>query len=457
MPRNRTEPLIKINPPPDQADISEGRSVAKNPTHELKRLADLIHYRIRQGNWPSGAVAPVQSVEEVRFPEAAAILGADFPNLRPTFAVEKWGQVLAGQVLFTDRSDSRIAHVSPIAGTVTAVKYGPRRTLSACVISRDPGKGAVAKVSPIGDESEASIRHALLRNGMWPAFRTRPFGRTPDPDARPAAIFVNAAQGDASAPDPRAVLQERMSAFSKGVQILTSLTDGIVHVCQTQTEPLCERYNRVEVVSFGGTRASGLSGTHIDRLFPVQSGRQVWTIGFQDVAAIGHLFLTGEYAADRVVAIGGPLCQRPRLVRTCLGARIPDIVAAAPNDGPRPVFLSGNPLTGHDALYLSRFHEQISVVEHPTSIKKASWRSWLSSGTGALIPKTSLERAIAQRILPVPLMRALSVGDSEAARRLGCLALVEEDVAILSRICTSGADYGVLLRHVLDELMDDAA
>jgi Na+-transporting NADH:ubiquinone oxidoreductase subunit A len=74
-----------------------------------------------------------------------------------------------------------------------------------------------------------------------------------------------------------------------------------------------------------------------------------------------------------------------------------------------------------------------------------------------LIPQASLERAIAPRILPVPLMRALSIGDSEAARRLGCLALVEEDVAILSRLCTSGADYGALLRQVLDELMEDAA
>jgi len=37
------------------------------------------------------------------------------------------------------------------------------------------------------------------------------------------------------------------------------------------------------------------------------------------------------------------------------------------------------------------------------------------------------------------------------------LALVEEDVAALSRHCTSGADYGLLLRQVLDDLMTEAA
>jgi Na+-transporting NADH:ubiquinone oxidoreductase subunit A len=52
----------------------------------------------------------------------------------------------------------------------------------------------------------------------------------------------------------------------------------------------------------------------------------------------------------------------------------------------------------------------------------------------------------------MPLMRALSIGDVEAAENLGCLELIEEDVVSLTQICTSGADYGALLRHMLDEL-----
>jgi len=52
----------------------------------------------------------------------------------------------------------------------------------------------------------------------------------------------------------------------------------------------------------------------------------------------------------------------------------------------------------------------------------------------------------------VPLMRALSVGDVEAAERLGCLELVEEDLALLSYLCPGHADYGALLRQMLDEI-----
>ncbi|WP_413813587.1 hypothetical protein [Mesorhizobium sp. Root157] len=36
------------------------------------------------------------------------------------------------------------------------------------------------------------IRGLLLKSGLWPSFQTRPFGRIPDADAIPDAIFVTA-------------------------------------------------------------------------------------------------------------------------------------------------------------------------------------------------------------------------------------------------------------------------
>ena len=80
----------------------------------------------------------------------------------------------------------------------------------------------------------------------------------------------------------------------------------------------------------------------------------------------------------------------------------------------------------------------------------------VSSRLRPLIPTNALERALGFDIPVVPFLRALSVGDAETAKRLGCLELVEEDVAAASLACTSGADYGRMLRHVLDELAEDA-
>ncbi|MEM9600609.1 MAG: hypothetical protein AAF926_06275 [Pseudomonadota bacterium] len=75
----------------------------------------------------------------------------------------------------------------------------------------------------------------------------------------------------------------------------------------------------------------------------------------------------------------------------------------------------------------------------------------------AITPVGLLERALAIDVHPAPLMRALSAGDVDAAERLGCLELVEEDFVTLSRICTSGADYGRALCYVLDQLAADDA
>jgi Na+-transporting NADH:ubiquinone oxidoreductase subunit A len=52
----------------------------------------------------------------------------------------------------------------------------------------------------------------------------------------------------------------------------------------------------------------------------------------------------------------------------------------------------------------------------------------------------------------VPLMRALQLCDTERAMQLGALELLEEDVAPLSHACVSRADYGRLLRQVLNRL-----
>jgi Na+-transporting NADH:ubiquinone oxidoreductase subunit A len=74
-----------------------------------------------------------------------------------------------------------------------------------------------------------------------------------------------------------------------------------------------------------------------------------------------------------------------------------------------------------------------------------------------LQPTEAFEAALPQNILPVPLMRALSIGDDEAAESLGATDLLEEDVALLSYLCPSGSDYGMLLRQSLDRIAGGAA
>lgn len=425
----------------------------------------LDHIRIRQGLLPSSDGAPTQQLaqDDCRA-SMAAILGGDYPGLRPSLKVVPGDPVCAGDIVFIDRKFPEIAFAAPLSGRVKSIDYGPRRTLSAIIFEANqtpleaaPDGGQSGDV-PQDDGQGSTVRNILLTRGLWPAFRTRPFGGIPAPDAQPDAIFVNAVQPSPQAPDPGIVLDQQIAEFQSGIEMLTRLTTGPVYVCQSPKAALGTFSDGVKSVQFSGTMAAGLAGTHIHRLHPVSPGASVWSIGYQDVAAIGHLFKTGQYLSRRVVSISGPRATKPKLVRTCLGANLHDVcqdqMSFEQTQGAVEIW-SGDKQAGREAAFLGRYDQQITITS------KTPDRSWWQKvlrppcAPRALIPMAGLERALAIDVLPVPLMRALSVGDSEAANRLGCLALVEEDVAALSQTCTSGADYGVLLRAVLDELAED--
>ena len=50
----------------------------------------------------------------------------------------------------------------------------------------------------------------------------------------------------------------------------------------------------VREINFSGPHPAGLAGTHIHLVDPVSATKTVWSIGYQDVIAIGHLFTTGS-------------------------------------------------------------------------------------------------------------------------------------------------------------------
>ena len=63
-----------------------------------------------------------------------------------------------------------------------------------------------------------------------------------------------------------------------------------------------------------------------------------------------------------------------------------------------------------------------------------------------MVPLGGFERVMPLDILPTQLLRALLVGDVDMARALGCLELVEEDLALCSFACPAKTDFGAALR-----------
>ena len=237
----------------------------------------------------------------------SGLLGADYPGLKPALKVDIGDRVALGQTLFEDKQSPGVRFAAPAGGTVSAIHRGARRSLVSVVISVDasiaPIEFAAAARARARPDAE-SVRELLLEAGLWPALRTRPFARVPSPTDRPAAIFVTATDTRPHAIAPAGVIAARAEDFDCGLQLLAALGHKLF-VCVAEGHRVAAPPG-ADVVEFAGPHPSGNAGWHIHRLLPVSLHRSVWTIGYQDVIALGRLAATGVLDVERVVALGGP-------------------------------------------------------------------------------------------------------------------------------------------------------
>jgi len=441
--------------------------------------------RIRKGlDLPISGI-PLQQILPSATPRHVAIMGDDYIGMRPTMLVQEGDSVTKGQALFEDKKNPGVLFTAPASGTVVAIHRGDRRVLQSVVIrlegerQREFTRYDVADLPTL---TRQAVQAQLLEAGLWTALRTRPFSKTPVPGTVPAAIFVTAMDTNPLSADPQPLILAQRQAFDAGLTLLTHLTDGKVHVCQANGGKLGgHSQGKVTFNTFAGPHPAGLPGTHIHFLEAVSLTKQVWHLNYQDVIAIGKLFTTGELYTDRVIALGGPQMRNPRLVRTCLGADINDLLVDETLEGENR-HISGSVLSGRHAVgahaYLGRFHLQISVVKEGREKELFGWvmpgkekfsvtRTTLGhflrnklfnfstdthGGERAMVPIGNYERVMPLDILPTLLLRDLLAGDTDSAQALGCLELDEEDLALCTYVCPGKYEYGPVLREVLTRI-----
>ena len=404
---------------------------------------------------------PGAAIQEDKSSGASAILGRDYPDVNLQLLVEEGEQVRAGQAIMCDRRSPQIRFTSPCSGVVSQINRGRKRRLISVQISNKYNADAISFDIPDKVDKQG-LKNLLLESGLWTAIRSRPFDDIADPDSRPEALFVTATDTRPLAPDPTVILSRYSHDFSTGLGALCELVDAPVYLCRPESWNInYEATQRVEDFVFKGPHPAGLVGTHIKALCPIRfDGNQVWHIGYQDVISLGHLLNNGKPWMHRVISLAGPAVKNPGLITVPLGASVDDLVDGELSQTRSLRIISGSLIDGSDALgheaFLGRFHSQLTVITEPAATPRKDWMSRLLDTVSAthqpLIALPDLDLVAPAGILAVPLLRALTTGDVERARDLGALELVEDDMALLSYCCTSGKDYGQLLRAILDQI-----
>jgi Na+-transporting NADH:ubiquinone oxidoreductase subunit A len=433
--------------------------------------------------------APSATVEDAPAARSVALVGYDYVGMKPTMLVREGDRVITGQPVFEDKKTPGVVFTAPATGTVSAVNRGAKRVFESLVIDVEADEYVEFASYASGDLaglSEEQVRKNLQDSGLWTALRTRPLSKVPAIDSTAASIFVNAMDTNPLAADPAIVIAENEPAFLDGITVLTRLCPKLFLVSADGSAVPRVSLQGVTSETFAGPHPAGLVGTHIHHLDPVHADKTVWSVDYQDVIAIGQLFTSGKLPTSRVVALGGPQVENPRLLRTRIGANLEELTAGQLKGGENRV-ISGSVLSGRTAAgalnFLGRYHNQVSVILEgrereffgwfsPGMNKHSNMSIYLSSFFGkgkrfdmtsstngserAIVPIGTFERVMPLDILPTQLLRAIVVSDIATAQDLGVLELDEEDLALCTYVCPGKYEYGRILRDNLTLIEKEA-
>ena len=177
-------------------------------------------------------------LETLPVPATIALKPTDFPGLTPKLKVKTDALVKAGDALFYDKYHPEVIFSAPFGGKVVSINRGERRKILEVVIETDTKAGSVdfTKADPSSLSGEV-IKEELLKSGLWPFIKRRPYGIVASPDEKPFSIFISTFDTAPMAPEYNFVLKGQMDTFQTGVNALAKLTSGKIYLGVNNSSP----------------------------------------------------------------------------------------------------------------------------------------------------------------------------------------------------------------------------
>ncbi|HLF63571.1 MAG TPA: Na(+)-translocating NADH-quinone reductase subunit A [Saprospiraceae bacterium] len=389
----------------------------------------------------------------------------------PKVLLETGNTVKAGQPLFIDKKRPDVQYVAPVSGEILEIRRGAKRAITEVVILADRQLQYLEHHVPdMSQISRESLVEFLLQTGAWTLIRQRPYNLVPDPHVIPVHIFISTFDSAPLAPDANFIMQGKGEDFQMGLDVLGKLTSGKVHLGldgrgDANPSAIFTEASGVEKHWFRGPHPSGNVGVQIHHVTPMKPGQKVWTLGIQEVAAIGRLFITGQLDGSRIVAITGSPVRKPTYVRTYVGAHIGELNKDN-LDGDNLRYISGDVLSGEQKSqdsYLNFHDDQLTVLKEGNEYEMFGWLLPLTERPSvsrtfpnflfpdsrfiantnthgekrAFVMTGQYEEMLPMKIYPQHLMKAILANDLEKMEGLGIYELSEEDIALCEFACTS--------------------
>lgn len=418
-----------------------------------------------------------------------ALKPSDFKGVIPKLLVEPGAEVKAGDALFHSKSNDKLLFTSPVSGEVLEIKRGEKRVIEEIIILSD----AKNSYKDFGAENPSALSREqvidkMLGSGVWPLLRQRPFNNIANPEQKPKSIFISGFDSAPLGTDYNFILEKEHKDFQTGIDALSKLTDGKIHLNLDKNANNCDTFEHahgVTITYFDGPHPAGNVGIQIHHLDPVISRKDlVWYINPQDVLIIGRLFNTGKYDASRLVAVAGSEIVNKQYYKMTIGANVaPVIESNLVQNNVR--IISGNVLTGKQISstdYIGYYDHLITAIPEGNQEEFLGWlipsypRPSISKTLPAfLMPEKTYkvntnmhgedrafvvtgeyEKVLPMDILPLYLIKACMSRDIENMEALGIYEVGEEDMALCEFVCTSKAPIQEIIREGLDYIEKEA-
>lgn len=405
-----------------------------------------------------------------------AVYPCDYPGFTPKLAKKEGDLVKAGEIILFDKSDNDIAIVSPVCGHISRVERGERRKIERIEITANDSNEPLSFNT--SDTTKDTIIKLLKQSGLWTRMRQRPYDIIPESGKEPRDIFITCFD---SAPLAIEKICQDNKDFRKGVEILSKITNGKVHLCCREGNTIETNYSTTHIIS--GPHPAGNISIQIEKISPINKGETVWGLSGDTVTKIGYLFNTGKLDFSCTVAVTGESVRKPQILSAIEGQQISDFTKGNFKDTENIRIISGNVLTGIKVSNDSFLHypfRQITVIPEDSnpaefmgwaslSTKKYSFSrcffSWLqgskkrfhfdakiNGGERAIIMAGEYDSVFPMDIYAEFLIKAILARDIEKMEQLGIYEVAPEDFALCEFIDTSKLELQKIVREGLDYL-----
>lgn len=422
--------------------------------------------------------------------DTVRITPADFHPFTPKLLVQAGDEVKAGTPLFYLKELPDVKICSPVSGEVVEIERGEKRRIVGIRILADKNI-SYRRFEPFDyhNADRQTLIQRLCDMGLWPFFRQRPFDVVANPHQVPKAIVVSAFDTAPLAPDMDFIVHGNGPDFQAGLDLLTRLTPGKVHLNVHETRTRSDIFlnaRNVTINTFSGPHPASNPGIQIHHLDPINKGEVVWTISVPDLLCLGKSIKENQFIASRVIALTGSEMLKRRYVKTVIGASLKNLLAGNITHPDSTRIISGNVLTGRNVGmdgHLGYYHSQVTAIPE---VQEPELLGWIAPGFGKfsishsyfswLMPNrkyvlnTGLqgerrpfvvtgeyEKVFPMDIYPVQLIKAILANDLELMENLGAYEVAPEDFALCEFVCTSKIPVQKIVREGLDVLMKETA